>query len=243
MKSKILARLRQPATIRSSDLFWIVFAGSIWMVLTHARPVLMDLRCKEVPTPCTPESVFFLDRIALGIQDLKYMVLSDWTQAFAGVLGFGIPLAWAFTRRAKLIEIIIDLNLVLQSTLMNGLMTEIFRIAIQRPRPFVYDNPAEHGPDPAHYTSFYSGHTSFTATAVTAMVLILYSRGAPKLYFRILCVLGYSMVVLTALFRVLSERHFPTDVIAGGLAGFFVALVVAHSHREENPSGFVRTYP
>lgn len=241
MKSKILAQLRTPATLQSSDLFWILFSSLLWWVLTHSRPVLIDLRCARLPTPCTPETVFFLDRIALGIQDLRYMILSDWTQAFAGILGFGIPLAWALTRRAKLREIFIDLNLVLQSTLLNGLMTEIFRISVQRPRPFVYGNPAEHGPDPAHYTSFYSGHTSFTATVITAMMIILYSRGAPKFAFRIISAVGILSVLLTGLFRVLSERHFPSDVIAGAIAGTSVAITVALIHRREKKPKLVRS--
>jgi membrane-associated phospholipid phosphatase len=45
-------------------------------------------------------------------------------------------------------------------------------------------------------------------------------------------VAGQGVILLTALTRVLAGRHFFTDVFVGVLAGLFISLLVALTHRE-----------
>ncbi|NDD93043.1 phosphatase PAP2 family protein, partial [bacterium] len=81
-----------------------------------------------------------------------------------------------------------------------------------------------------HYTSFYSGHTSFAALASTcAVISALNAR--PALRWSVLS-LGVLLTSFTGAFRVIAGRHFITDVVFGALAGAAIALAVNGLHRE-----------
>jgi membrane-associated phospholipid phosphatase len=118
-----------------------------------------------------------------------------------------------------------------QASLWNGFVTESIRITVQRPRPFVYADPQRYGNSPAHYTSFISGHTSFSAAAATSMVVLLARTGAPRALLYLGGSAGFVLVFLTGLFRVQAGRHFLTDVVAAAFIGTLVTLLLAYFTR------------
>ena len=73
-----------------------------------------------------------------------------------------------------------DILIIVDAVFTNGAVNELTRLAVQRPRPFVYANPQGEGGNPAHYTSFYSGHTSFAAVSLMSLLLILAGRGVRR---------------------------------------------------------------
>jgi membrane-associated phospholipid phosphatase len=213
----------------------------VWSAAVHSRPVVMSKYCASTPDRCQRLDVGFIDQMAIGLESAQLDAYSFATQNAMAVLALFIPWLWlAFDLSLKksgrardaLRAAGADFVILLQVTLFNGLLTESFRLLVQRPRPFVYVNPVVFGADPANYTSFYSGHTSFTAAAATTLVLTLLGRAAPKLLLWTAGLVGTLLVLLTAIFRVLSGRHFPSDVIAGALGGIFVAAGVAFLHRQ-----------
>ena len=176
-----------------------------------------------------------MDRIALGLEIGDADGYSFITQnsagaiAAAGIVGANLLIA---PGPAGAMLALRDLAILVQTTGWNGVGNEVSHLITQRPRPFVYGNPAELGRDPAHYVSFWSGHTSFTAAAMVALALCLRRRRAPVTAQVLAGALGLGLIVATAIFRIFAGRHFPTDVIAGAVAGGLVALAVARANRE-----------
>ncbi len=214
----------------------------LWFAAVLIRPYIIHPRCMDRPQNCTKESVLPIDRLSLGMEDWKADEYSYFTQNFSGTLAVLVPTGWTIGLLAlgqihsitALAFIGADLITVFQTAAWNGLFTEVSHLISQRPRPFVYQDPLQRGIDPAHYTSFYSGHTSFTAAVNMATFLILLSRNAPLLLVLLYAAMGESLIISTAYFRILAGRHFLTDVICGAIAGLFIAWIVSR-YRKKAP--------
>lgn len=222
------------------DIWLILIPALLWLSATYARSWVIHPRCLSQPQTCSKQSVYPVDRFLIGMEDGEADHFSYLTQNSSGAWGLAVPLVWhassALLGRLSGLTALTyfgtDLVLILQTTTWNGLFTEISHLLSQRPRPFVYTDPAQRGIDPAHYTSFYSGHTSFTAAAHSITFLILLARGAPWLILFATAAIGEALIMATAYFRILAGRHFLTDVISGAIAGILVAWIVFHHHRK-----------
>ncbi|HEU4534398.1 MAG TPA: phosphatase PAP2 family protein, partial [Polyangiaceae bacterium] len=124
-------------------------------------------------------------------------------------------------------------------------MTNLAKIAFRRPRPSAYREQQElydqYGKDNApnitdtnSALSFFSGHTAFTATVGATATYLAFAR-APRTP-RPWITLGMSVLVttLTGVGRVRGGEHFPTDVIAGAMAGAGIGVLVPHLHRADD---------
>jgi membrane-associated phospholipid phosphatase len=240
MKNQILLRLLSPPKLRKTDiLILIIPALLLWIAIAFGRPMLITTRCVNEPQSCTRESVFVLDRVSLGLEDSAADGYSAITQSLSGILAFGGPALWStalavsarLTPAGALAAVCTDVVLLLQGATINGLINEVVRIFVQRPRPSVYLDPANRGTKPAHYTSFYSGHTSFAAFACTMLVLALLGRGAPLTIVGLSIGVGQSLVLLTGFYRVFAGRHFITDVVVAAMMGTLIAFAVSIYHR------------
>lgn len=240
MKNQIWQRLRTAPSLRLADIFILIVPILVWAALFHARPMVMDLICSRNPTPCVAENVFWIDRLAIHVESPIADNHSFTTQNLSGILALIVPLFWvvfeALRGRAAgykkaAIAALTDVLLLAQSVAWNGVLIETARLLVQRPRPFVYSNPILQGADPAHYTSFYSGHTSFAALAGTSMVMTLIGRKAGLPLIISASLVAMTLVFLTGIFRVMAGRHFVTDVLAAAVAGFIVAAFIAYLHR------------
>ena len=244
-EQKWLSRLKtalNPPRWRKKDWFFLVAAVLAWPALIQIRPYTMTAHCTATATHCSPEHVGRWDRIALGTELSAADAASFETQNSAGALALAVPTLMSLGRGLVLkhpLSLIgstigTDLLIALETTTWNGTLNEIVRQVARRPRPFVYANLKTTGGEVGNYTSFYSGHTSFAAAITLCMILTLLGRNAPLIGVFLSGAAGYSLVFLTGLFRILSARHFPTDVIAGALAGTLVALWIALRHRAQD---------
>lgn len=232
-------RIRRTSRISRRDVILTLFPALLWPVLISLRPVTIDPRCAATPASCTEHSVPSLDRFALGQDSWKADLLSYYSQNTAGVLAGATPALLHFTRAAlgRLSPALAmqiaatDFVIFFQTLAWNGLITESVRQVAQRPRPFVYQDPANLGQNSANYTSFYSGHTSFVAAITTYWVLTFLSRDVPFWMLLTSILSSQALIVITAMGRVLSGRHFASDVIAGAVAGALVGLGVTWIHR------------
>jgi membrane-associated phospholipid phosphatase len=185
--------------------------------------------------------VISIDQPGLGIENSPADGYSYFTQNFSGVLAVSVPLIYQMTRTtlgaatpaSALALAGTDLVLFLETWGINGALTEGTRLIAQRPRPYVYSHP-EQGMDPQNYVSFYSGHTSFTASASICLLLILIGRGAPAALLLLFAASSQCLIISTAVFRMLSGRHFLTDVLVGAVMGGAVAIAVAILHRPKS---------
>lgn len=238
MKSQFFARLQSGVALSRKDIALTLIPALLWAGGVFSRPYLIQAHCVADPKSCTQQSVLAMDQPALGLNSTAADQISYFTQNLSGAVAAAVPAAWniasAVTRKispaAALSATLTDWLLVFQTAAWNGTGVELSHLISQRPRPYVYADP-ELARNPSNYTSFYSGHTSFAAAASVALFLILLGRGAPAWLLALTAISGELLVVATAACRVLAGRHFLTDVMAGAVAGTFVALAVALLHR------------
>ncbi len=222
-----------PRQVRS-----LLTALVLWAVLIAARNHVIQPYCAVQPSRCQVSQLSVPDQFSALSNDLRADHYSDWTQkSAAALLLLALPLLTLVRReknkrralrkdlRSRTRSLKHDLLLALQVFLWNGALTEFAHFVSQRPRPFVYREPLILGLDPAHYTSFYSGHTSFTA-ALTLTLFLLTLRHRLALPWQLLALASYQGLTLaTAYFRILAGRHFLSDVICGAIAGSWVAWI------------------
>ncbi len=222
------------------NILFTLLPALLWWGAIYARPQMIQPRCSTDPQTCSKQSVLFMDRLSLNMEDSKADQYSYFTQNLSGIFAIAAPVAWntALFALGKMNGIIAlttlgkDLVIILQTVVWNGFFTEASHLISQRPRPFVYSDPVQKGIDPAHYTSFYSGHTSFAAATTMAVFLILLSQGAPFIILLLSAIIMETLVFSTAYFRILAGRHFLTDVICAAISGSLIAWSVAALHRK-----------
>ena len=140
-------------------------------------------------------------------------------------------------------------------------VTDLTKIAVRRPRPIDYVNCPAQTPTAANPTgvstnpgcatstdlglSFFSGHAAtVSAIGATATYLaFIRSPHSPRPW--ITLGVATALTGFVSYERVRSGAHFPTDVIAGAMAGTAIGVMVPHLHRhqEEAPTVWVGVEP
>ncbi len=131
-----------------------------------------------------------------------------------------------------------------QAVTINATLTHVVKHAVRRPRPYSYGEAwqAEHQAaldagepvDCEAQLSFYSGHTSAAGAwsfALAHSMSITHDwswqvRAVPYLA-------ATGITAWTGILRVRAHKHFPSDVLVGGLAGAAVGILVPELHRSD----------
>jgi len=211
-------------TLRAQILLVLVPA-LIYLGLFLARPWWFHPWCSVQPTPCTLDSLSALERYSFSYRSVMADFISNLIQNGLGLFAFIFP--WVFISE-RTPETAFRLNLaLLAGTAWNGVMLELVRGIIQRPRPLVYLNPMAEGTNIDQYTSFYSGHTSFVALALFFLVMISSTYNIKPFWTRGRLTLLYLLgTALMASLRVIGGRHFLTDTLAGAAFGTLGAYLI-----------------
>jgi membrane-associated phospholipid phosphatase len=134
-------------------------------------------------------------------------------------------------------------------------LTDLTKIAVRRPRPIDYINcPLVNGaPNPSADCqstdlglSFFSGHAAMvSAIGATATYIAFVRAGAKSPRPWITLVMALAVSTFVSVERVTAGEHFPTDVIAGSVAGAAIGVLVPHLHRhmKEAPPVWIGAAP
>jgi undecaprenyl-diphosphatase len=194
------------------------------------------------PLPSTTfssSSLLSIDRTAIS-QTIDPHAASYSNIGLYAAIGFAVldPVLSAF--RDGTDALIVDAFIYAESASIALTLTDVTKIAVRRPRPIDYINCGtavqQAGPSCASTDlglSFFSGHAS-TVSAIGASATYLAFVRSPRSP-RPWITLG-AATALTAFVsyeRVRAGEHFPTDVIAGSLAGAAVGVLVPHLHRHK----------
>lgn len=115
-------------------------------------------------------------------------------------------------------------NTLLQNTVITANLTQTVKLFAGRKRPSTWGGNDD-------LRSFFSGHSSLTASAATTALYYAYNiPDAPK-YAKGIGWTAAGLSILTGILRIESGKHYPTDVITGLIIGSGVALLNSHIHR------------
>ena len=189
-----------------------------------------------------PESVNAFDRWIIGSSTQGAGLASDvllYTLLLAPLaldavdvgIGRGSVSAWA---RDSLVFI--------EAQAVNAALTSLVKHLVARPRPYSYRS----GRRPVRTSSqsrraFWSGHTSAAFTAAVSYGMLMDRRhpeASPWVW-----AVGLSMAASVGLLRVASEHHFPSDVLAGAVAGSLVGALVPALQRKPEQQQQVAAAP
>jgi membrane-associated phospholipid phosphatase len=117
-------------------------------------------------------------------------------------------------------------------------LTNLAKIAFRRPRPNAVReadrNPEVEISSTDSALSFYSGHASITSSISATATYLAFARSPGTARPWITLGVGTLATTLVGIGRVRSGKHFPTDVIAGTMAGAGIGVLVPHLHRSED---------
>ena len=199
----------------------------------------------------------------LGIDQIAVTQKIDPSADAISSVGLGLALAFAVAdpllsaSRDGWDAAAVDGVMYAESLSLTLALTDITKVAVRRPRPIAYaeqaaldakSGGAANSPsitDTDSTLSFFSGHAAMTG-AVSATATYLAFQRSPHSW-RPWVTLGAGLLLTSfvGFERVRAGAHFPTDVIAGGLAGGVVGVLVPHLHRHtsESPSVVVGFAP
>jgi undecaprenyl-diphosphatase len=201
------------------------------------------------PQAADPNQVGNLLSIDRGTVD---MVLRGGIQKNAGTYSnIGLYTALAFTAVDTVVSGvrdgwdagIVDAVMYAESLSLTLTLTDVTKIAVRRPRPIDY---AQTNPTSTDVSlAFFSGHASTVAAITGTASYLAFMRSPNTARPWITLIVGTLLTAFVSYERVMSGEHFPTDVIAGSLAGGAVGVLVPHLHRhkEEAPAVWVGTAP
>ncbi|MGZ3479386.1 MAG: phosphatase PAP2 family protein [Myxococcaceae bacterium] len=212
-----------PRSVYQLDLAWDIPVSAVAAAGLIVPEVLTD-SIIHPSCPCDASSVPSFDRWAIGYSSSAADTVSTVTAGLAIVA----PLVLDLADVGATTEFLEDTAILAETLLVNGALANLAKYTAQRPIPLVY-SPADPSvvSSPADYRSFYSGHTSTTFAALTAMSMTWTLRhGATWWPWVVTVVVGTSV----GLERIFAGRHFPTDVLMGAAAGTLVGLAVPWLH-------------
>jgi membrane-associated phospholipid phosphatase len=224
------------------------FSGLLELVLStgEIRP----------PEPAVGEkSLLFFDRVAITQTiDPHAATYSDIGLGSAVAFAVLDPILSGF--RDGTDALLVDGLMYAESGSITLTLVDFTKISVRRPRPIDYKNcePAANGTPSTSPgctstdlgLSFYSGHAAGVSAIGATATYLAFVRSPPHSP-RPWITLGVA-TALTAFVsyeRVRAGMHFPSDVVAGSLAGAAVGILVPHLHRhmQEAPQVWVGIAP
>jgi membrane-associated phospholipid phosphatase len=205
------------------DLPIIVIAGTLtggWVL------PMGTAKCAPL---CDKNKLWPIDKPVAGFYDNRWNLASDIgfaTVAVGAIITLFVDEGWK--------NGFIDFVVLLETFLVSNGLTIITSLASRRARPMLYGEKAPLKERNNHFNSlsFFSGHTA-SCFAITMALFNTIRRRKPKsaLAWVVLGV-GVAVASFVSVGRVMSGRHFPTDVIAGAAVGISVGFLVPALHAQ-----------
>lgn len=192
----------------------------------------------KLPIPAIAEingldgnNVNAFDRFAAGTYRESHLLPSDLT-LFAA---FGAPLALLIDDRIREDWETIAI-MYFEMGLLSNFTPSYGKGSVKRYRPYVYNisAPMEERHDVESLRSFFSGHAT-RAFAAGVMTAIMYEDYFPDSEYRTaVWIASVGLASSSAILRVTSGAHFPTDVLVGAAIGSGIGYLIPYIHRNRS---------
>lgn len=107
------------------------------------------------------------------------------------------------------------------------------KLLVNRYRPYMYFENFPNTQDQDFRKSFPSGHTSLSFAGASFLSYV-FSSYFPESKWKIPIIAGsYALATSTAILRIASGNHFPTDVLTGALIGSLCGIAIPYFHKTE----------
>lgn len=217
----------------------VVIFGSASIAAVTAFVLLENIK------PFTPEEISLLDPGVINNFDRK--AIGPYKEDYLGdallYSSYMIPVSFLVDGRTR--ADLLDLALIYSEVLLlQSSINGIIKGAVQRTRPFVYDDetPIDKKTTTDARISFFSGHTSMT-TAISFFTAKVFSEYIEDGKVKILIWSGAVILPsIVSLSRVKTNWHFPTDVIAGYIVGALIGYFIPELHQSKSSSE-ISVYP
>ncbi len=244
-----------PLTAREEvDLPLVASFGALWLVTELG---LKDQFAAPDFDPLTYQEIGEGDRSAIGLWDPDLSTASDVLLYSSFAIPFAIQgiddLVWGAQRQDAPRWFWTDTVILLEAVFFAGALTNMAKWAFNRYRPYMYvptASPEEYagilqGEDDSRAEfedafedrdaalSFWSGHSALVFSAMTTSATLMTYKHLGDHPAPLIAMwagtIAYGLTV--AVLRVRSGKHFPSDVIVGGLVGATCGLVIPALHR------------
>ena len=139
-----------------------------------------------------------------------------------------------------------DTIVVVNSVLIASLLTELTKSLSTRRRPFYAHGrqlePVSDDLSPGEFRSFFSGHAAVSSSLAASASTLAFARG-----YRVAPYLAAgtgALALTTAILRIVADKHWATDVIAGVAVGTLVGVLLPlalHPREQPDPSSQAAT--
>jgi membrane-associated phospholipid phosphatase len=152
---------------------------------------------------------------------------------FSSILALSVPPLL----HAKLSETATVGTMCVESCLLLSGFTLMTKATVGRKRPYLYNTnlsieERQSGEDNA-YLSFFSGHTAAAFAAATFLSKVITDIHGDSIWTKLLWGSSLTLASMTGYARVKAGKHYPTDVIAGAIAGFAIGYLVPVLHKKK----------
>ena len=218
-------------------------AATAALLLGAYRPKLAAPRCRW----CQPDSFDASVRKALVWDDNPGLANTTSSVLANAVLPASMSLYLLLSAGAAgdVVAGVNDVLAVAEASILAVVVNEGVKDLAGRARPYDYYGAPPGAPPGGQSLSFYSGHTSFAFSVVTATVTIASMRGYGDAT-RVATV-GLAAAAAVGYFRVAADQHYLTDVLAGaavgGLVGFAVPWLLHLPGRGRREPGAIEAAP
>ncbi|HWL84777.1 MAG TPA: phosphatase PAP2 family protein [Polyangiaceae bacterium] len=212
------------------------FAGLLDLVIGTG-----ELRPQQISTTFDAQSLLSIDRGAIS-QHVDPNAGTYSTIGLGVALGYALldPIATGFRENSAETALVDGILYAETLTITTG-VTNLAKIAVRRPRPLAYVDAQAHRNDPNYSNadtdsslSFFSGHAATTAAVTATATYLAFVRSPKSARPWITLIAGTALTSFVSFERVRAGKHFPTDVIAGAMAGAGIGILVPHMHRNDS---------